>query len=97
MHELKGSLSSHSRFSTPGGSILQHVTDDITVWEHGQLTESSRSAMDSLEGTKEDGYSRNLDEGEVRGVWMIVGLLAGSWVLGEVINRPPKRDAHHSH
>lgn len=102
MHEPKGSLSSHSRFSTPGGSILQHVTDDITVWEHGQLIESSRTAVDSLEettGTKENSYSRDLGEGEVKGVWMVVGLLAGSWVLGQIINRPPKResfDGHHS-
>lgn len=94
-HQHAESLSSRSRFSTPGGSILHDVAIDIgmpTSWEHGQSTESASS-------TKENEYSRKLDKDEVKGIWVLVGLLTGSWILGGIINGAPKKsvDEHHSH
>jgi hypothetical protein len=76
-----------------------------TTWERGQLTESSQTVLDSLEAkettsTRENDYSRKLDKDEVKGIWMLAGLLAGSWVLGGIINGAPKEkpiDEHHSH
>jgi len=99
-------LSSRSRFSTPGGSILQDVADDIgmpTTWKRG-LTGGSQTVSGLLKtkeasSTGDNDYSRRLDGEEVRGVWMLLGLLTGSWVLGGVINRTPKEKhigEHHS-
>jgi len=92
MHD--DSFLSSSRFSTPGGSILQDVADDIgvpTSWETGETAKMS--------STKENDYSRPLDKDEVKGVWVLVGLLAGSWVLGGIVNSAPKKpvDEHLTH
>jgi hypothetical protein len=91
-HKHEGSLSSRSRLSTPGGSILQDVGDEI-----GQVTASPQAVLDFSSETTETSnkrgknHSRKLDRDEVRGVWVLVGLLAGSWVLGGVVNGAPKK------
>jgi hypothetical protein len=49
-----------------------------------------------MPSSKEKEYSRKLDEDESRGLWVLAGLLAGSWLLGKVVNRTPKKvdDGH---
>lgn len=101
------SLSTRSRFSTPGGSILQDVADDIgvpTSWDREQSADGHPKLDSSVErtgssSTKEQDYSRKLNEEEVRGVWVLVALLAGGWLVGGVVNRAPKKPAyeHHTH
>jgi hypothetical protein len=63
------------------------------------LTDGQKAVLDSLlaktgtSNAREKEYSRKLDKGEVKGVWVLVGLLAGSWVLGGLVNTPTK-DKH---
>jgi len=89
----EGSPSSRSRFSTPGGSILQDVADEIGVPTKWELTDSPRAGSGSVSNTtgmpssEEKEYSRKLDEDESRGLWVLAGLLASSWLLGKVVNR----------
>lgn len=80
----------------------QDVADDIglpTSWKREQLTDRQKAVLDSLlektgtSNAREKDHSRKLDKDEVKGVWVLVGLLAGSWVLGGLANGPPK-DKH---
>lgn len=40
-------------------------------------------------------YSRSLDKDETRGVWVLLGLLAGSWVVGGIAKPTTKLPDHH--
>jgi hypothetical protein len=63
------------------------------------LTDGQKAVLDSLltktgtSNARERDYSRKLDKDEIKGMWALIGLLAGSWVLGGLFNRPPK-DKH---
>lgn len=50
-------------------------------------------AKTGMSNAREKEYSRKLDKDEVKGVWVLVGLLAGSWALGGLVNKAPK-DKH---
>jgi len=83
---------------------LQDVVDDISVptsWDYIHLTEGKQMVLEKAEtsSTRKNYYSRKLNEDEVKGVWMLVGLLAGSWILGGIVNGAPKKfvDEHHSY
>jgi hypothetical protein len=68
-----------------------------TMPERGQVTASQQADLDFVSetgessNTKNEDYSRKLDKDEARGVWVLVGLLAGSWVLGGIVNGAPKK------
>jgi hypothetical protein len=68
-----------------------------TMPVHGQATVSPQAGLDFVSeaavtsNTRNKEYSRKLDKDEARGVWVLVGLLAGSWVLGGIVNRAPKK------
>jgi len=72
-------------------------TGILTMPEHGQATASPQAGLDFVSeaagtsNTRNKDYSRKLDKDEVRGVWVLVGLLAGSWVLGGIVNGAPKK------
>lgn len=77
------------------------MADDIglpTSLKFGQLTDGQKALFDSLLETtgtsnaKEKDHSRKLDKDEVKGVWALVALLAGSWVIGGVVNGAPKKE-----
>jgi hypothetical protein len=68
-----------------------------TMPERGQVTASPQTGLDFMSeaartsNTRNKDHSRKLDKDEARGVWVLVGLLAGSWVLGGIINGAPKK------
>jgi hypothetical protein len=90
-HAQRSEVASESKPTTPGG-IWRDLADDIglpTELRARKLTEGQQAAFDSLIETTntthdEKSHSRNLDKEEQRGVWLLLGLLGGSWLLGGV-------------
>lgn len=71
-----------------------------TSFKAARLTEGQRAVVDSLMETtnsvnQEKQYSRPLDKQEQRGVWVLLGLLGGSWLLGGVMNGSAKEEPEH--
>lgn len=108
-HEIpattRGASSSSSSASTAPAGFWKDVADDVGLpssWKRGQLTEGQQAVLDSLlettgrSSSKEKDHSRTLDKDEVKGVWVLVGLLAGSWVVGGIVNGSPKKVAEDS-
>lgn len=59
------------------------------------LGDAEKALADSLPdestvgvGGTQGSHERRLDPEEKRGVWILLGLLGGSWVLGGVLSRP---------
>jgi len=104
-HEYEPPLSSSSSVTASAISsagVWQDVADDIGLsglWNRGQVAGGRKAVLDSLlektgtSNAREKDHSRKLDRDEVKGVWVLVGLLAGSWVVGGLVNSPPK-DEH---
>lgn len=89
--------------SAPKG-FWQDVADDVGVpsqWNSGELAAKQQVVMDSLlqttgtSTTRERQHSRPLDGDEKRGVWVLLGLLTGGWIVGGIVNSKPKEKAEH--
>lgn len=52
------------------------------------LPDESTVGVGKKEGASARYEERRLDPEEKRGVWVLLGLLGGSWVLGGVLSRP---------
>jgi len=98
----RGHSQSSGSSPTPTG-ILQNIADDLGLpasWKRGELTGAQKEVLHGLlettgtSSTSEKSHSRKLDGDEVRGVLVLFGLLAGSWVAGGVINSAPKEEKH---
>jgi hypothetical protein len=66
----------------------QDVAQDIGV-PTNILKDTQRAVFDHIpdtSGTVSSRHSRTLDKDETKGVWVLFGLLAGSWILGGVVN-----------
>lgn len=73
----------------------QDVADDVGVpgqWGSVELAAKRQAVMDSLLQTtgtssiREKQHSRTLDVEEQRGVWVLLGLLTGGWIVGGLVN-----------
>ena len=57
-----------------------------------ELTAKRQAVMDSLlattgtSSTREKQHSRMLDVDEQKGVWVLLGLLTGGWIVGGLVN-----------
>lgn len=88
---------------TTSGGIWRDLADDIglpTELRAGKLTEGQQAAFDSLIETTntthdDKTHSRNLDKDEQRGVWILLGLLGGSWLLGGVNSTSKETEDSH--
>lgn len=56
------------------------------------------AVSDVVHATKEQRLtkSRPLNDEETKGVWVLLGLLAGSWIIGGWVNRRPPAHEEHS-
>jgi len=76
------------------GGFLTDVMNDLglpssikTPTVHWQFSETPASSKNSTKT-----YSRDLDSNEVWGVWALLGLFAGSWVLGGIFKPASELD-----
>jgi hypothetical protein len=56
---------------------------------HGDFEEASTSAETGLSKF----HNRTLDKDQVRGIWAIAGLFAGSWVAGGLLKKNSKYES----
>lgn len=80
-------------------SFWRDVAEDLSIPTSFKLTTSElpEALLEGvLETTQTSGrksdvnYSRTLDKDEKRGVWALLGLLAGSWVVAGFLVAPPR-------
>ena len=79
-------------------TFLQDVTEDLfftasiklpKVGQPKAAAEDVPQIITESSGSQRTDYSRTLDEDEVRGVWALLGLLAGSWVAAGLLKPSP--------
>jgi hypothetical protein len=77
--------------TVPSG-LLQDIVQDLGVSSSVNLP-SIKGVAGSFSQAKEKpaGQSRDLNKDEIRGLWILLGLLAGSWVLGGLVNGTPTK------
>jgi hypothetical protein len=73
----------------PSG-LFQDIIQDLGVSTNVPTVTSSFSRAKE----KSTGQPRDLNKDEIRGLWLLLGLLSGSWILGGFVNgTPTKREA----
>lgn len=63
--------------------LWQDVADDLNLPRSFRPSKLANQAFDvaaTTESSGEKSHSRTLDSDEVRGLWVLLGLLAGSWM-----------------
>jgi len=85
------SIKSDTKSASPSrGGIWRDLADDIGLpssLKVGALTADSRSSSEpAVSPMPSKNYSRPLDKDEVRGAWLLLGLFAGSWIAGGIVN-----------
>lgn len=77
-------------------SFWRDLADDAGLPRSFKLKKVADQAFDVAPTTETSGkksYSRTLDSDEVRGLWVLLGLVAGSWVAAGVL-QPSSAYAH---
>jgi hypothetical protein len=79
--------------SEPAGEhgFFRGLADDLGLPRSFRV---GQSVSNVVQAAKEKGpdinvKSRPLTDEERKGVWVLIGLLAGSWIVGGWVNRPP--------
>ena len=93
-HEALSHTTHHASPSKDTGktTLLQDIAEDLGLPTSTEKTarEIQQAVTDSLpesfvSGTQKT-HTRKLDGSEVRGVWLLFGLLAGSWFAGGIFS-----------
>jgi len=79
----------NASLSTPGG-LIRDIADDLGLPRSLGLGQQADQTTDNSERT---GKSRPLQREDRTGVWVLLGLIAGSWFVGGVVNAAPKQVA----
>jgi hypothetical protein len=93
-HEVEGIEQTTSEaHSEPTGEhgFFRGLADDLGLPRSFRV---GQSVSNVVQAVKEKGpdinvKSRPLTDEERKGVWVLIGLLAGSWIVGGWVNRPP--------
>jgi hypothetical protein len=86
LHDIHTEPSVHVQptIASPSSGLVHDVMDDIGV----AIPPSFRTTVTDIlaqPSEKFKGQSRELDKDETRGVWLLLGLLASSWVASGVL------------
>lgn len=76
-----------------GGSVTKEVEKALA----NSLPDESTTISTKQSDGEDSGYERELYDDERRGLWILLGLLSGSWVLGGVLSRPSAFAAEGEH
>ena len=87
--------------AVPPGGLLQDIARDIGIPPSFNTENAKQAVADLFSQTKGKhtytGPSRELDKDEARGVWVLLGLLAGSWIAAGIIDRASASEGKESH
>jgi hypothetical protein len=69
------------------GGVFHDVAQDIGLSDVNEVGKAWKKTMNDRQHTV--GQSKKLDEDEAKGVWVLLGLLAGSYVIAGIVNKKP--------
>jgi len=90
-HHPSRDSSVHASTMAPSG-FWEDVAQDIGIPTNIFAEHPKRAVFDHIpdaSGSVPTKHSRALDKDEARGLWVLFGLLAGTWILGGVVNEKP--------
>jgi len=93
---LEGSIKPST--SSTGAGFWSGVANDLglpTSVEVPAVQWKSETPANSPVPTKS--YSSKLDSDEVRGIWVLLGIVTGSWILGGMVNPTPEAEHVEEH
>jgi len=85
--QLEETLGSHG--PSPSGGLIRDIADDLGLPKSFSLGKEAGKNSDSSGQT---GRSRPLQREEQTGIWVLLGLLAGSWFVGGMVNAAPTQN-----
>ncbi|OJA08167.1 hypothetical protein AZE42_03592 [Rhizopogon vesiculosus] len=99
-HEVEDIEQSASEpHSEPAGEhgFFRDLADDLVLPQTFRVSQVVSNAVHAVKepGTNMRVESRPLNDAETKGVWVLLGLLAGSWIIGGWVNRAPPADEVH--
>jgi hypothetical protein len=83
--------------SSPRGQVgfWRDVADDIGIPVDVKITAVQKAILDAVPvkgGPSQKTYSRPLNGEESNGLWVLFGLLAGTWIVGGFFTRRPEAE-----
>jgi hypothetical protein len=107
LHDSQSEISSHLPLETSSlslsssqretGGFWRDVADDIGVPMNFGMQAVPKAVLEAIPkigGPSQKTYSRPLNTDESNGVWVLFGLLAGTWVVGGLFARRPDTEKH---
>lgn len=81
------------------GGFFQDIAEDLGLpTSLGAEKQKARDLIESLPdtigspSTESKTHSRDLHKDEVWGIWAVVGLLTGTWIVGGIVNGAPAEE-----